>query len=220
MEDGQMVERDPKEARSPLDEATTAAYAEKAKKLLRGRMKAVRSGHSLTSLARRSEAIVQRLEALPVVREARAVALFWPILESGEVDLRALDTLLRERNVEVFYPFMDRRPEGGYQTGFRLTQVASELRDRGQRFFEPGTGPWAKRGQLDLVFVPALAADANGNRIGYGAGYYDATLRDVCPPAKSIIVAYQCQMLAELPVQRHDVSCDMVVTDAQSYPPV
>lgn len=201
-----------------LDPRLRAELVGRAKKQIRARMRAIRGGHPSAALAQRSRAIVENLLLHPTVAAARSVALFWPLLERGEVDLRALDENLRQRGVALYYPFMDPRPEGGYSTGFRRTISIEDLQDRGQRFFEPlPGGEPARAGDIDVVIVPALAADLRGYRIGYGAGYYDATLADVCPPAKSIIVAYHFQMLAELPFEEHDVACDFVVTDEKSY---
>lgn len=201
-----------------LDPKLHAELVSRAKKQIRARMKAIRGGHPRSALAERSRAIVENLLAHPKVLSARAVASFWPLLERGEVDLRDLDEKLRARGVALFYPFMEPLPTGGYRTGFRATTSAADLKERGQRFFEPPPGGQiAQSGDIDVVIVPALAADQRGHRIGYGAGYYDATLADVCPPAKAIIVAYQFQMLAELPVEQHDVPCDFVVTDEGTY---
>ena len=51
----------------------------------------------------------------------------------------------------------------------------------------------------DVVVVPALAVAADGHRVGYGIGFYDATLPDVCPPAAAVMVAFGFQLLAEVP---------------------
>jgi 5-formyltetrahydrofolate cyclo-ligase len=45
------------------------------------------------------------------------------------------------------------------------------------------------------------------------------TLPDVSPPALSIVVAYSFQLLAELPLEAHDVACDAVVTDRELFDP-
>jgi 5-formyltetrahydrofolate cyclo-ligase len=141
------------------------------------------------------------------------------VLDRGEVDLRKLDRELRNLGIAVYYPFMDRGPNENHLTGFRKTDTAMDLVDRGNGFSEPVSGQPAQRGEIDIVVVPALAADVTGRRIGYGAGYYDATLGDVCPPAQSILVAYQFQMLAELPQEKHDQKCDLIVTDDNLYQP-
>lgn len=201
-----------------LDPKLQAELVSRAKKQIRARMKAIRGGHPSSALKERSRAVVERLLVHPSVVGARSVASFWPMLERGEVDLRALDENLRQRGVSLYYPFMEPLSGGGYSTGFRRTASQEELADLGRGFFEPSKeGEIARSGDIDVVIVPALAADVRGHRIGYGAGYYDATLADVCPPARSIIAAYQFQMLAELPVEGHDVACDFVVTDEKTY---
>jgi 5-formyltetrahydrofolate cyclo-ligase len=201
-----------------LDPEMHAEMVTRAKKQIRARMKALRGGHSAASLRVRSDKIVERLLASESIKQAKSVASFWPMTEAKEIDLRGLDSELRERGVSLYYPFMDRLPDGGFKTGFRRTSSASDLKERGQRFFEPEPhSPVASSGDVDVVLVPALAADARGHRIGYGAGYYDATLSDVCPPARGLIVAYQFQMMAELPAEPHDVPCACVFTDTSTY---
>jgi 5-formyltetrahydrofolate cyclo-ligase len=72
----------------------------------------------------------------------------------------------------------------------------------------------AQRGEVQVVVVPALAVASDGHRLGYGAGYYDATLPDLCPPARSIVVAFDFQRMMELPITPNDLRCDDIVTDA------
>lgn len=188
----------------------------RAKTQLRGRMKALRGGHGAEARKVRSAKIVQALENLPEVKQARGIALFWPLLEKGEVDLRPLYETLKAAGVRTYFPFMDPVGSGKWSTGFRQISDPSELGLFGGKFFQPGSeAPLAKRGDVDVVLVPALAADARGHRLGYGAGYYDATLGDVCPPAKSVVVIYDFGLMAELPVEDHDCACDVVVTDTR-----
>lgn len=201
----------------PLDPALLAEVTARAKKQIRKRMLALRASHPAAALSKRSRRIVDRLAELPELKHARGVASFWPMTGRGEVDLRLLDEELRRLDKQLYYPFMDRKPDGGYTTGFRLTSEVGDLVDRGQRFLEPEkTAPVAERGEIQLVLVPALAVGAEGHRIGYGAGYYDATLGDVCPPARSVVVAYDFQLLAEVPAEAHDQSCDIIVTDSRT----
>ncbi len=104
--------------------------------------------------------------------------------------------------------------EGGFSTGFRQVASVTELAERGQRFFEPPPeAPAAARGEIDLLVVPALAASADGHRLGYGSGFYDATLPDFCPPASAVVVVFHFQLLGELPVTDNDVASNVVVTD-------
>lgn len=202
----------------PFDSNALGKIVPRAKAQIRARMKAQRGGYGEASLRVRSERIVERLVTLPEMTGAGAVASFWPMVGLGEVDLRPLDDALRQRGVSVYYPFMDRLGQGRSRTGFRKTNSSAELADRGSRFLEPPIdAPEAKRGEIQVVIVPALAVDAAGYRIGYGAGYYDATLGDVCPPARSVIVAYDFELMAELPREAHDVPGDVVLTDERQF---
>ncbi|NMB10742.1 MAG: 5-formyltetrahydrofolate cyclo-ligase [Firmicutes bacterium] len=68
---------------------------------------------------------------------------------------------------------------------------------------------------LDVVVVPGVAFDPDGNRIGYGGGYYDRFLIQV-PRAWRIGVCYDLQLIKEVPRADHDVPVDAVVTEAKT----
>lgn len=189
----------------------------RARAQIRARMRALRAAYPEAALAARSQRIVERIIGLEAYRAASSVALFYPL--KGEVDLRPLDAHARSEGKRVYYPVMDPR-EGGFTTGLALTRDISELRERGQRFLEPPPeAPRAARGDVELIVVPALAVSSSGHRLGYGVGFYDATLPDFCPPASSVVVAFDFQLLGELPVREHDVPCGLVVTDARTLQP-
>jgi len=203
----------------PFEAQNTAELAEAAKQELRKRLRALRLAHPAEALAARSRAIVTRVSALPAFASAASVALFFPMLDRKEVDLRPLDAEARRQGKRVYYPFLERRGDA-LVSGFRPTGSLDDLRDCGQRFLEPPPdAPVAERGDIDLVLVPALAVAPSGHRLGYGAGFYDSLLPDVRPPARAVVVAYDFQLLVELPVLPHDVPCDVVVTDTRALTP-
>ena len=180
---------------------------------LRKRLRGVRAAMPFEACADRSARIVARVEALASIQSARSVALFWPIVERREVDLRPLDTALRARGVSVAYPWID--PETRAMT-FRFA-TTQELEERGFGFCEPLLpAPEAPRGGLDAILVPAIAIDPTGHRIGYGAGFYDRTIPLFAPPAVTLGVAYDFQLLAEIPFTEHDVPLSFVVTDERT----
>jgi 5-formyltetrahydrofolate cyclo-ligase len=199
----------------PFEPSDIAELTETAKRELRKRMRALRSAHPADALQRRGQSLVTRALQMPEFLAARSVALYFPMLERKEVDLREIDRQARLQGKRVYYPFLEPR-DGGLVSGLRLALGMDELIDRGQRFFEPPPdAPVAARGDVDLAFVPALAVAASGHRLGYGAGFYDSLLPDVCPPAQAVAVAYDFQLLAELPCLPHDVACDWILTDAR-----
>lgn len=194
-----------------LDPDLVAQVSERAKRALRARMRALRQALPAAARSARSERICERVLALPEYATAQSIALFAP--QALEVDISRLDASARAADKLVYYPFMDPTPSG-FTTGFRRVDALAELADRGRKFLEPPPGlPQAERGDIDLVIVPALAVAANGHRLGYGSGYYDATLPDVCPPGVAVAVVFEFQLLLELPTSDNDVAVQTIVTD-------
>ena len=65
--------------------------------------------------------------------------------------------------------------------------------------------------EMDLIVVPGVAFDLNGNRLGRGKGYYDKLLcKATCPKLGYI---YDLQLLDEIPAEGHDVPMNLIVTD-------
>ncbi len=199
-----------------LDEAQLAALRAEAKRTLRASLRAVRSALPPAAAAARSRAASERLADLPFLARARSVALYAAVRSRRELDLSALDAVLRARGLALYYPFLDPHAAGA-RTGFRLTERQSDLVDRGHRFPEPRPdSPEAAPGTLDVIVAPALGFAPDGHRLGHGAGFYDVTLPEHCPPAIPVVVGFDFQLLVELPVEPHDVRCAWVVTDART----
>jgi len=67
--------------------------------------------------------------------------------------------------------------------------------------------------KIDAWLVPGLAFDKHGNRLGRGRGYFDQLLRDA--RGVKIALAYDFQLINEVPVEPHDVRLDFIVTETQ-----
>jgi 5-formyltetrahydrofolate cyclo-ligase len=84
------------------------------------------------------------------------------------------------------------------------------------RFNIPEPDDNARERRPDLVLVPLLAFDSAGQRLGYGAGYYDRYLREARSKRTiyAIGIAYAGQELSALPHEETDEALDAVVTEA------
>jgi 5-formyltetrahydrofolate cyclo-ligase len=197
----------------PNDEAGTSLQPEivmRAKAELRKRLRALRRTTPATACAKRSERIVERLLAMDVVERATRVALFWPMEERHEVDLRPLDASLRARRVEIAYPSVDAEH---HEMTFRVAEGKDLVDDA--LGFRDAPASLREAASLDVVVVPSLALDETGRRLGYGGGFYDRALLRFASAIK-IGVAYDFQLLVEVPSFASDVPMDWVVTDARS----
>ena len=71
---------------------------------------------------------------------------------------------------------------------------------------------------LDMVLVPMLAFDMEGNRLGYGKGYYDRFLRLLRPGCLIVGLCYdEGKERNQLPIYETDVPMDFVVTEQRVY---
>ena len=66
--------------------------------------------------------------------------------------------------------------------------------------------------EIQTVIIPLLGFDRKGNRIGYGAGYYDRFLKNN-PHLEKIGLAYSCQEVDLVPTDTNDIRLDMIITE-------
>ena len=181
---------------------------------LRKRLRGLRMTMPADACAKRSALIVERVSSHASVAGAKSIALFWPIVEKHEVDLRPLDDALRARGVAVAYPGID--PETRLMT-FRFARPDG-LEERGFGFREPASSAReATRGELDVILVPAIALDPTGHRIGYGAGHYDRALKLLRAngPIRAVGVAYAISEIDVAPDEPHDERLDFILTERE-----
>jgi 5-formyltetrahydrofolate cyclo-ligase len=175
---------------------------------IRKRLRGLRKTTPASACAERSARIVERLEGMDAIRAAKSVALFWPIEERHEVDLRALDASLRARGVRVAYPTILE----SQAMIFRYVDDPSQMLMHDLGFVAPAPAEEGEEARgLDVIVAPAIAIDPAGHRIGYGAGYYDRALAQA--EAVTIAVAYDFQLIVEVPATASDVPVQWIVTD-------
>jgi 5-formyltetrahydrofolate cyclo-ligase len=66
---------------------------------------------------------------------------------------------------------------------------------------------------IDLVLVPGVAFDSAGNRIGFGAGYYDRFMKRLQPETVKAALAYSFQVVDMIPSDEYDIPADYIVTE-------
>lgn len=200
-----------------LDPQVERVLRVRAKAALRKRMRALRSSIPESGRALRTERIVAKLLELPELSMARHVGLFWPMESRCEIDLRPVDRALRGAGKLIGYPCVRENAEGKVEPTLRIA-TPEDLGERGSIYLEPP--PDAPELPLDaetVIVVPALALTPNGDRLGYGIGFYDRLLERAKPDAFAVAVAFDFQILGELPTTEGDVPVSMVVTDERVF---
>ncbi len=73
--------------------------------------------------------------------------------------------------------------------------------------------------EVNMIIIPGVAFDYSGNRLGYGGGYYDMLLAQRKKKAPIIALAYEEQLVDEIPSEPHDIKIDMIITDKRIIKP-
>ena len=137
------------------------------------------------------------------------VSGFWPM--RSEVDLRPLMAALRERGARLCLPaILDRTT-----IVFRELLRGAPMVDMG--FGTKGPDENASVLEPSLMLVPLAAFDSRGHRIGYGAGYYDRAIARLQANGHSprlIGIAFDCQEVARVPDEPHDVILPEILTES------
>ena len=158
------------------------------------------------ALARR---VVAQAQALGL--DARvAVSVYWPMRE--EMDVRPLMRELSRMDCAIALPVVMGK---GKPLIFRRWRPGMVLRAGPFGLSEPDSGE--PEVTPSVVFAPLLAFDRQGNRIGWGAGFYDRTLAALRGrgPALAVGVAYAAQEMAQVPAGPHDQPLDWIATERE-----
>lgn len=152
-----------------------------------------------------SELILSQLEKMTVFREAKTVLLYYP--KNNEVDVLPLFKRYKRDKV-LLLPVTHRNG---------MTANPYEGNDKMHRgkvgIPEPTTPPF--EGNIDVIIVPAVAFDKEGNRLGRGGGYYDRFLKKQSH-ATIIGVGYDFQLVDEVPVRKHDQKMHRIILPSQT----
>ena len=163
--------------------------------------------------AEEREAAAQEIAARPFpVSPAPGVTVSGFIPLKSEIDVRPLMHKLAEMGAKLALPVVVGR---GEPLIMRAWAFGAPLKGGGWGISEPEDN--APEALPDILLVPLLAFDRAGNRIGYGAGYYDMTITSLRArkPVTAIGVAFGAQEVAEVPTTPRDARLDLVLTERE-----
>lgn len=156
--------------------------------------------------SRQQSALIQaQVLALAEFATAGIVALYAPT--RGEALTEEIGHVARQQGKTTVYPrVIDHGLEFVAATGPEaLTRCRYGI-------CAPQSGPIIDLSMIDLLVLPGVAFDRRGMRLGYGKGYYDRALVGRRPRTVLVGLAYDFQLVEELPAETHDVPLDIVVT--------
>lgn len=134
----------------------------------------------------------------------------------SEANVLPLLRTLRARGFTLALPVT---PKRGQPLVFRCWEEGDALEKGPLATRQPGGA--APAVCPDLVLTPLLAFDRAGNRLGYGGGYYDRTIRALREhqPVMAVGIAYAAQEVEAVPHDADDTPLDLVITEAGAVEP-
>lgn len=162
--------------------------------------------------------IIRRIVTLPLFLKAGKIAFYVPV--RGELNLLPLLKIAAQRGKKCYLPalhclFEKRLHFRRYRAGDRLIPNRYAILEPVPH--HPEISLWA----LQIIFMPLVAFDLQGNRLGMGKGYYDRTFEQLknIPGKRPYLIglAYDCQKVSQISAQPWDVALDSVITESNFY---
>jgi 5-formyltetrahydrofolate cyclo-ligase len=190
------------------------------KKDLRKKYKELRDQLSVDEIEAKSMAIANRLLQLDTIPNGRQVweqtyfHLFLSIEEQKEVDTEFILQILAGKDKEIVVA----------KSNFKTLEMTHYLLTDNTKFqkndyniYEPVDGLEVPVSKIDVVFVPLLAYDKKGNRVGYGKGFYDKFLSKCREDIIKIGLSFFEPEDAIAAVSQTDIRLDYCVTPMTVY---
>lgn len=186
--------------------------ADRFNQILRVTCQQIRQHLSSAYQKKASDQICANIRKLDHYRYARQIALYQAV--NGEVDLASLWRSAPMQGKFCYFPALN----DDYTLSFLPATPASSFHKNRYGIEEPVAARELALTpeKFDLIFVPLVAVDHQGNRLGMGAGYYDRTFTN-CRLPLLVGVAYEFQRVSFIQAQEWDISLDVVITERDIY---
>jgi 5-formyltetrahydrofolate cyclo-ligase len=177
------------------------------KNAVRDRVRATRAALDLEVCLEAAEDLALNLLAMPEVAAARVVLAYHAMPE--EIDPEQALRRLRALGATIAYP----RIEAPGVVELHVVDAETEFLPGPFGLAEPPvSAPRVDPSAIDVAIVPGVAFDAAGRRLGFGGGYYDRLIPRLRTDCVVLGIAFDEQVLDEVPADTHDARVHAVVT--------
>ncbi len=152
--------------------------------------------------------LLEKFRAGGYLQDVRTAFIY--VSAKNEVSTLPLISYLLSHGVQVCVP---KTFGEGYMEACVIHNLERDLKPGAYGILEPVTEEKAATETIDLVIVPGVAFDKNGNRIGYGAGYYDRFLqrKELPGHVEKLGVCYAFQVVDAIVADNTDIPMDEVI---------
>ncbi len=190
-----------------ITEAVLAAN----KKALRASIKQKRRALSIEYRQQASRKMQAELTRLPCYQAAEYIMLYMAMQD--EVQLDELIAMVLKDGKKAVIPLVT---GAGLMEAVELSDMADLVPDKyGIKTVSEEKRRLIAPDKIDLIIVPGVAFDKAGHRLGMGGGFYDRFMLRASRAVRAAL-AYDCQLLAAVPAEVHDLTVDYIITEKQN----
>ena len=188
--------------------------ADRINQVIRQNLRHIRANLSPSFQQKASQSVCKKIKKLKAFRYANKLALYHAI--NGEISLDSIWSSAPYQGKFCYFPSLKK----DRSLCFLPATPATNNKDNHFGIPEPDvcTSQAGCVEDLDIIFLPLVAFDKAGNRLGMGAGYYDKTLAGTKGPLL-IGVAYQFQLVDHIKTHAMDVPLNVIITEKSIYDP-
>lgn len=164
-----------------------------------------------------SEPILDRLFALPSFQAAETVLFYVAVRSEVRTELGLLQVLDSPKRLVVPFCvgqelelFHLENLQELFSGRFGILEPDPKLRELPERRVLPE--------ELDFLVLPGAPFDRSANRMGHGHGFFDRLLSQVGQDVPKMGLAFECQLVPQVPTEPHHIPLDGVVTENAIYP--
>ncbi len=184
------------------------------KRALRKSIIAERDALSDVERIGKSAIITEKITSLDAFESAGLVLAYMNF--GSEYDTRELVCRVLESGKALALPKL-KKDRSGLDLHI-VTDLAGGLEEGIWGILEPKGGDLVEDSSLvDFFLVPGVAFTRQGDRLGYGGGYYDRLLCKKRADAATIAAAFSFQVVEQLPLEDNDLPVDRVVTELDMH---
>lgn len=178
---------------------------------LRKKILSIRNNMSQEDAINKSGLIINKLMDMDEYKNSNTVFIYMSF--KNEVATAELIEKMLSENKRVVIPYTDTK--NTILIPSELKNMEEDLKLSPFGYYEPVYERIriVEPEEFDLILVPGVVFDRKLNRIGFGKGYYDRILCRKRMGVRAIALAYEFQVLEEIPAEPHDIKMDMIITE-------
>ena len=181
------------------------------KKIIRKNIQEARDALTCHSRLSLSFLVVDKLMGLNAYKASKDILAYYPF--RSEIDTTIIIRNALEQKKKIILP----RVNGKKLDLYYIKDLKNDLAPGSFDIMEPIPSKCtiASYKNIDIILVPGVGFDRNFNRLGYGGGFYDKLLEELPVKIPRIALAFNLQLIENIPIMAHDLKVDIIITEKE-----